>query len=155
VPDGLERITGIPGWAAVMIGTAAFGLLIAGIGFYNDVAWHVGRGRDKQLFTAPHTMIIVGLGFIAIASALGILTATFQRVDADLRIGALRVPWSSIPLGLLGACALAGFPLDDLWHATYGVDVTMWSPTHLLMICGAAFSLIAAWLALAEAGVPF
>jgi hypothetical protein len=60
-----------------------------------------------------------------------------------------------VPLGLLGVCALGGFPLDDLWHATYGIDVTMWSPTHMLMICGAAFSLIAAWLALAEAGVSF
>jgi hypothetical protein len=30
----------------------------------------------------------------------------------------------------------------------------MWSPTHLLMICGAVFSLVAGWLALAEAGVP-
>jgi len=155
VPKGLERVTGIPGWAAGMIGTAAFGLLVAGIGFYNDVAWHVGRGRDKELFTAPHTMIIVGLGFIALAAGIGILFATVQRADTALRIKYLRVPWSAIPLGLLGVCALGGFPLDDLWHATYGVDVTMWSPTHMLMICGAAFSLIAAWFALAEAGVTF
>ncbi|MEY2423346.1 MAG: hypothetical protein QOI95_3413 [Acidimicrobiaceae bacterium] len=155
VPNGLERVTGIPGWAAGMIGTAAFGLLVAGIGFYNDVAWHVGRGRDNELFTAPHTMIIVGLGLIALAAGVGVLFATLQRVDTALRVKALRVPWSAVPLGLLGVCALSGFPLDDLWHATYGIDVTMWSPTHMLMICGAAFSLIAAWLALAEAGVSF
>ncbi|HJQ42109.1 MAG TPA: hypothetical protein VJ831_03405 [Jatrophihabitantaceae bacterium] len=155
VPNGLERVTAIPGWAAGMIGTAAFGLLVAGIGFYNDVAWHVGRGRDKELFTAPHTMIIVGLGFITVAAGVGILLATLQRVDTRLRVRGLRIPWSAVPLGLLGICALCGFPLDDLWHATYGIDVTMWSPTHMLMICGAAFSLIAAWLALAEAGVPF
>ncbi|MEY2458618.1 MAG: hypothetical protein QOG30_448 [Acidimicrobiaceae bacterium] len=155
VPNGLERVTGIPGWAAGMIGTAAFGLLVAGIGFYNDVAWHVGRGRDKELFTAPHTMIIVGLGLIALAAGVGILFATMQRVDTAIRVKGLRVPWSAVPLGLLGVCALSGFPLDDLWHATYGIDVTMWSPTHMLMICGAAFSLIAAWLALAEAGVSF
>ena len=154
VPNGLERVTGIPGWAAGMIGTAAFGLLVAGIGFYNDVAWHVGR-RDKELFTAPHSMIIIGLGLIALAAGVGILFATLQRVDTALRVKALRVPWSAVPLGLLGVCALSGFPLDDLWHATYGIDVTMWSPTHMLMICGAAFSLIAAWLALAEAGVSF
>jgi hypothetical protein len=155
VPNGLERVTGIPGWAAGMIGTAAFGLLVAGIGFYNDVAWHVGRGRDDELFTAPHTMIIVGLGLIALAAAIGILFATLQRVDTPLRVKGVRVPWSAVPLGLLGVCALGGFPLDELWHQTYGIDVTMWSPTHMLMICGAAFSLIAAWLALAEAGVPF
>jgi hypothetical protein len=155
VPRGLERITGIPAWAAGMIGTAAFGLLVAGIGFYNDVAWHVGRGRDKELFTAPHTMIVVGLGLIALGSAVGIFFATLTRADTVLRVKGLRIPWSAVPLGLLGVCALGGFPLDDLWHAAYGIDVTMWSPTHMLMICGAAFSLIAAWLALAEAGVRF
>src|SRR5438034_419871 len=82
---------------------------VAGIGFYNDVAWHVGRGRDKEMFTAPHTMIIVGLGLIALAAGFGIVAATVQRVDTQLRVGALRVPWSALPLGLLGMCALAGF----------------------------------------------
>ncbi|MEY2571332.1 MAG: hypothetical protein QOE63_1682 [Acidimicrobiaceae bacterium] len=155
IPTALERITGIAGWAAAMIGTAALGLLCAGVGFYSDVAWHIGRGRDKDLLTAPHTMIIVGLGMITVAAALGIFFATLQRVDSGVRVKRLQVPWSAIPLGLLGLCALGGFPLDDLWHATYGIDVTMWSPTHMLMICGASFSLIAAWLALAEAGVSF
>ncbi len=31
-----------------MIGTAAFGLLVAGIGFYNDVAWHVGAAGTRN-----------------------------------------------------------------------------------------------------------
>ena len=64
-----------------------------------------------------------------------------------------RVPWSAIPLGVLGLTAVAGFPLDEMWHASYGVDVTMWSPTHLIMILGASLSPLGAWLALAEAGV--
>jgi hypothetical protein len=155
VPAALEQVTGIPGWAAGMIGTAAFGLLMAGIGFYNDVAWHVGLGRDKQLFTAPHTMIVVGLGFITLAAGVGITFATATRAEVGTRVRNLRVPWSSIPLGLLGLCALLGFPLDDFWHKQYGIDVTMWSPTHMLMILGASLSLVAAWLALAEADVPF
>jgi hypothetical protein len=117
VPAGLERVTGIPAWAAGMVGTAAFGLLVAGIGFYNDVAWHVGRGRDKELFTAPHTMIVVGLGIIALGSAVGIVIATITGADTALRVKGLRIPWSAVPLGLLGVCALGGFPLDDLWHA--------------------------------------
>ena len=155
VPLGLEKVTGIPGWAAAQLGTGAFALLVAGIGFYNDVAWHVGLGRDQELFTAPHTMIVVGLGMLVLAAGVGIVSATVQRADTALRFRNLRVPWSSIPLLVLGSCALLGFPLDDLWHAAYGIDVTMWSPTHLLMICGAAFSLIAGWLTLAEAGVEF
>jgi hypothetical protein len=99
-------------------------------------------------------MIVIGLGGIALAAAVGITVATLQREPSGFRIRALRVPYSLVPLGLLGLCALLGFPLDELWHAAYGVDVTMWSPTHLLMICGAVFSLVAAWLCLAEAGVP-
>ena len=154
IPVGMERITGIPGWAGSAVGLGAWSLLLAGAGFYSDVAWHVGRGRDEEVFTAPHTMIVLGLGGIALAAGVGILFATLQRVDAGVRVGSLRIPYSLIPLGLLGICALSGFPLDELWHRAYGVDVTMWSPTHLLMICGAVFSLIAGWLCLAEAGVP-
>ena len=153
IPNGLERVTGIPGWAAAAVGTAAFALNMAGVGFYNDVAWHVYTGRDRNLFTAPHTMIILGLMLIGGSALVGILFASLAGIETRLRWRGLRVPWSTIPLGVLGITAVAGFPLDDLWHLRYGIDVTMWSPTHLLMILGASFTGLAAWLVLAEAGV--
>jgi hypothetical protein len=153
IPRGLERLTGIPGWAAATAGTASFGLLVAGQGFYRDVAWHVYVGRDKALFTAPHTMIVVGLGFITTAAAVGIIFATLDGLDTRIRGDVFRIPWSTVPLGVLGLTALIGFPLDDRWHAMYGIDVTMWSPTHLIMILGASLSPLACWLVLAEAGV--
>lgn len=157
-PDGLERLTGIPGWAATAVGTSLYGLLIAGQGFYSDVAWHIALGRDEELFTAPHTAIVVGLLMILGGAVLGILTATLQRVDVGLRfrlpvVGEVQVPRSLVPLGLLGVSAVSGFPLDEVWHHAYGIDVTMWSPTHMLMILGASFSGLACWLVLAEAGV--
>jgi hypothetical protein len=153
-PEALERLTGIPGWAAATIGTSLFGLLVAGQGFYSDVSWHIALGRDDELFTAPHTAIVIGLVLIAGSAFLGVLIATLEKVDTALRWGGLRVPWSAALLGLLGISAVAGFPLDELWHQAYGVDVTMWSPTHMLMILGAAFSGAASWLVLAEARVP-
>lgn len=153
-PEALERLTGIPGWAAATIGTSLFGLLVAGQGFYSDVSWHIALGRDDELFTAPHTAIVIGLVMIAGSAVLGVLAATLEKVDTALRWGGLRIPWSAGLLGLLGVSAVAGFPLDELWHRAYGVDVTMWSPTHMLMILGAAFSGAASWLVLAEAGVP-
>lgn len=153
IPEALQRLTGIPGWAAAAVGTSFYGLLIAGEGFYSDVAWHIALGRDEVLMTAPHTAIVIGLGFILVAAALGTLFATVQRVDTRFRIAGIRVPLSMLPLTLLGLGALAGFPLDELWHARYGVDVTMWSPTHMLLILGASLSGLAAWLVLAEAGV--
>lgn len=152
-PDSLRRLTGIPGWAASAIGTALFGLFVAGQGFYADVAWHIALGRDKNLFTAPHAGILIGLVLILAGAVLGTLTATLDRVPGTLRVGGLRVPRSLVPLWALGAGAIAGFPIDEIWHRAYGVDVTMWSPTHMLMILGATFTGLAVWLILADAGV--
>ncbi|MDQ3106691.1 MAG: hypothetical protein M3Q68_02675, partial [Actinomycetota bacterium] len=152
-PNALERLTGVPGWAAAVVGMSLYGLLVAGEGFYSDVAWHITLGRDDSLFTAPHTSIVLGLGFIFLAGLVGIAYASLQQVDTALRWKAVRIPWSTLPLLALGGAALLGFPLDEIWHRTYGVDVTMWSPTHMLMILGASFSGLASWLVLAEAGV--
>lgn len=152
-PDALERLTGVPGWAAATVGLSLYGLLVAGQGFYSDVAWHITLGRDDNLFTAPHTSIVIGLGLIFLAGLVGVGYATLQRFETSLRWRAVRIPWSTLPLLALGGAALIGFPLDEIWHRTYGIDVTMWSPTHMLMILGASFSGLASWLVLAEAGV--
>lgn len=149
----LERVMRIPGWAAagVLLGVGA--LLVAGIGFYWDVAWHIDLGRDQVLFTPPHTMILAGLLLIPTAGIIMTVLASATGSDTPLRFGALRVPRSAIPLFVIGGGALLGFPLDELWHRTYGIDVTMWGPTHLLMIGGAAITPLALWLVLADAGV--
>jgi hypothetical protein len=152
VPRGLTRVTGVPGWAAVAVGMALFGLVVAGEGFYSDVAWHVALGRDDELLTAPHTSILLGLVSILGGAVLGTVVATLDRVDG-WRVGALRVPPTLAPLWTLGLAAVAGFPLDEVWHQAYGIDVTMWSPTHMLMILGASFTGLAAWIVLAGAGV--
>jgi len=149
---GMEQPVGLPAWTLAGAGTALWGLVVAFVGFVWDVVWHADTGRDKELFTVPHTLIILGLGAIFVASLLAIALATAREAPVGLRRGRLRVPWSSIPLLLLGGAAMAGFPLDDFWHATYGIDVTMWSPTHLLMIGGASLTPLAVWLMLAEGG---
>lgn len=153
IPDALERLTGTPAWAAATVGTSIYGLAVAGYGFYTDVAFHVAYGRDEVLFTSPHTAILVGLVMIAAAPVAGIVTASAWRQATTLRWGPVRVPWSMLPLGALGIAALTGFPVDELWHQRFGVDVTMWSPPHLLMILSASFSAVASWLVLAEARV--
>ncbi|WP_436792630.1 hypothetical protein [Actinospongicola halichondriae] len=150
---GLTRLTGIPGWAAIAIGQSLFSLLLAGVGFYSDVQWHIALGRDDELFTAPHTAILLGLIGILAASVFGILVATLDRWDGGRKVLGFTVPWSMVPLGALGVGAVSGFPMDEIWHSAYGVDVTMWSPTHMLMILGASFTGIAAWLVMAETGV--
>lgn len=152
-PDSLQRLTGVPRWAATAIGIALVGLLVAGEGFYSDVAWHIAFGRDDGVFTAPHVGILVGLVLLLAGAVFGTLVATLDRVPGTLMVGALRVPRSLVPLWALSLGALLGFPTDEIWHREYGIDVTMWSPTHMLMILGATFTGLALWLILGESGV--
>src|SRR5699024_8357378 len=61
----------------------------------------------------------------------------------------------SVPVGgvMLAACsliALAGFPLDDIWHRLFGQDVTAWGPTHIQLIGGASLATLGAWALLVE-----
>jgi cation diffusion facilitator CzcD-associated flavoprotein CzcO len=142
---GLERLTGMPAWAGAAVSLSCWGLVVAFFGFMWDVTWHADLGRDRELFTVPHALILLGLAGIAAGFVAAVALATRES-------GRLRVPVSAAPLGLLAAGALAGFPLDDYWHAVYGIDVTMWSPTHLLMIGAASLTPIAVWLVLREAG---
>ncbi len=151
--DGLGRITGLPAWAAAGFGVGMSALVVAVLGFFWDVAWHVDLGRDSAvLFTPGHSGILFGLGLLPIAAAVSITVATATQADVALKWGRWRAPWSAVALGVLGTGALAGFPLDELWHRSYGVDVSMWGPTHLLMIGGASFAPVALLLMLREGG---
>lgn len=150
---GMTRVTGIPGWAGIAIGQSLYGLLLAGVGFYSDVEWHVALGRDDELFTAPHTGILLGLLGILAGAVLGTTVATLDRWSGGWHVAGVRIPWSMLPLGALGLGAVSGFPMDEVWHLAFGIDVTMWSPTHMLMILGASFTGLAGWLVLADAGV--
>lgn len=138
--DAAGTATGLPPYAAAGVLTCLAFLLVAALGFYWDVAWHVDYGRDKVLFTPAHTAILVGLQGLLLAAAVMTLVATWTRADVALKGRRLRAPWGAVVLGALGAGAVAGFPIDEVWHRAYGVDVTMWGPTHLAMISGASLA---------------
>jgi hypothetical protein len=146
------RRSSLERWAARGVNITLWALSVAFVGFLWDVAWHADTGRDKELFTVPHVLILIGLFGIFAASLSAISTATRTGATAGWRVGRLQVPYSSLPLFLFGGGALVGFPIDDVWHTVYGVDVTMWSPTHLLMIGGASLSPLAIWLMTVEGG---
>ncbi len=146
----LERATGYPGWAMAAALTALHSLGVAMIGVYWDVAFHIDLGRDQQLFTPSHTMIVLGLQGLVFAAVLAVVFATLDRAPVGFGLGALRVPYSALVLAALGIGGVAAFPLDDLWHRAYGIDVTLWSPTHLQLVAGGALSPIAVWLMLRE-----
>jgi hypothetical protein len=146
-----ERITGLPGWAAAPIAIAAGSLLAAVFGFYWDVSSHIDNGRDPGPFANPsHYFIIVGLAGIAFAGYLALLIGRSEDHDGGVRIGQRRVPLGGVLLFVCGVIALLGFPLDDTWHRLFGEDVTLWGPTHLQMVGGAALSTLAIWILIVE-----
>ncbi len=151
ISDSLRRLTGFPGWAMAGVLSGLLFLLILVIGFYWDVAWHIDYGRDVDLFTPSHTMILVGLGGLVYSAFLTMGFATLDKARVGFKYGVANVPWSSVLLLLLGFGGMAAFPLDNLWHEAYGLDVTLWSPTHLQLVGGGALGTLGLFLMCAEA----
>ncbi|HYX43704.1 MAG TPA: hypothetical protein VE760_01590 [Acidimicrobiales bacterium] len=151
VADSLERATGFPGWAMAGALTGLLMLGIAVMGFYWDVAWHIDLGRDKDLFTPSHVMILVGLGGLFFSALVTILFASIEGVPTRFGAGPVRVPLPAVLLTVFGIGGVSAFPLDALWHDAYGVDVTLWSPTHLQLMTGGALATLAVWLLLGQA----
>jgi hypothetical protein len=143
-----ERVSGQPAWASLPCGLAIISLLTAVFGLYWDVSLHIDRGRDPGVFSNPsHFFILAGLYGIFAAGWFSICLSREERAD---RPGPTAVKitrdWYA-PLGGLMMCgaglfSLLGFPLDDFWHRLFGQDVTLWGPTHLMLIGGAAMTLI-------------
>ncbi len=150
ISSTLHRITGFPGWAASAVMNGLFVLGLAVFGLYWDVAWHIDLGRDRELFTPPHTMIVLGLGGIVYSAVVAVIFASVDRAPVGARWRAVRIPYSAVALGVLGLGGLVAFPLDNLWHQAYGLDVTLWSPTHLQLVAGGGFATVALWLTIAE-----
>lgn len=148
--DGMSKATGMPAYAAAGVTTMLPFLLIAALGFYWDVSWHVDYGRDELVFTPGHTAIIVGLQGLLLSATVTTLVATWTRADVALQGRHLRAPWAAVALAALGTGAVGAFPLDEFWHRAYGIDVTMWGPTHLGMIGGASFAPLALLLLIRE-----
>jgi hypothetical protein len=150
ISAGLERVTGYPGWAMAGALSGLWALATAALGLYWDVGWHIDFGRDKELFTPPHTMIVIGLAGIIYSAGIAALFATLDDAPVGVPILGVRIPYSAMSMAALGVGALVGFPLDALWHAAYGIDVTLWSPTHLMLVGGGGLATIAVWLMLME-----
>jgi hypothetical protein len=147
-----ERESGLPAWASVPALVSSLSLLTAGFGFYWDVAVHIDNGRDNSPFgTAAHWPILLGLCGLALAGVLAITLDRNPDGGAAIHLpGGLQCSLGSLLVLLCGSVSLAGFPLDDMWHATFGQDVTLWSPTHIQMIGGASLTTLASWVLVEE-----
>lgn len=146
-----ERATGLPSWAAAPVLVAGVSVIVAAFGFYWDVATHIDNGRDTGPFANPaHFFILFGLVGVALGGYLSGIFATDAKLDHGVRIFGWHFPIGGALLLLCGSVALAGFPLDDVWHRLFGQDVTLWGPTHIQMVGGASLSTLAMWILLRE-----
>jgi hypothetical protein len=137
-----------PPWVGLQVAVFTSSIICALFGFIWDVSWHIGNGRDPGPLANPaHYFIIIGLFGIFLAGMLAVVIPFDKPGPAAVRITRnWYAPVGGVLMAGCGLYALTGFPLDDLWHRIFGQDVTLWGPTHLMMIGGANFSLVAALL---------
>ena len=141
-----SRVSGLPHWAALPLFLAGIALMVALLGMYWDIALHIGVGRDEGPLANPaHYLILAGLYGVF---AAGILAVALPRKGERPGPAAVKIqrdwyaPVGGILIAACGAFALIGFPLDDMWHRLFGQDVTLWGPTHLMLIGGAGMTLV-------------
>ncbi|UOY03586.1 hypothetical protein [Blastococcus sp. PRF04-17] len=141
----LGTATRVPAWVALPTVLTTVSLLVALLGMLWDIALHIGVGRDEGPLANPaHFLILFGLFGVFAGGVL----ACAMPLDEKPGPAAIRflegwhVPVGGILLTAAGFYALLGFPLDDVWHRMFGQDVTLWGPTHLMLIGGAGLSII-------------
>ena len=93
------------------------------IGSTLDVSWHFGHVFDE--ISPPHLTSFSGV-CLMVGLLYWALVRERQRV-VGLERKALLVAAVALAVGI------ADMPFDFLWHLTFGVDITTWSPTHLML----------------------
>jgi hypothetical protein len=141
----LGSATGVPPWVALPTILTTLSLLVALLGMLWDISLHIGVGRDEGPLANPaHFLILFGLFGVFAGGVLACAMPLDER-PGPAALHFLRgwdVPLGGVLLTAAGFYALLGFPLDDVWHRMFGQDVTLWGPTHLMLIGGAGLSIV-------------
>ncbi|MBJ7331355.1 MAG: hypothetical protein JHC95_15790 [Solirubrobacteraceae bacterium] len=139
------RHSGLPAWAAVSAQLAGASLLVAFLGMYWDISLHIDVGRDEGPLANPaHYLILIGLYGLLASGFLAVVMADEDKPSpAAIKLNDhWHAPLGGVLMIACGGYALLGFPLDDVWHRLFGQDVTLWGPTHLMLIGGAVMGLV-------------
>ena len=85
----------------------------------------------EDFFTLPHYILYASFLINAVVGAVVLGRLIFGK--GDVRVRARRV----LPLtifALASAYVIAAAPIDVLWHAIYGTDITAWSVPHVTLL---------------------
>ena len=120
-------------WSSVLATTST------SIGLYWDISWHIGIGRDT-FWTPAHLAIQFGAVVTGLSCAYLILHTTFAG-NATIRENSVKIWGLRGPLGAFiaawgGFCMLTSAPFDNWWHESFGLDVMILSPPHVVLILG-------------------
>ena len=125
---------------------ALWGLLGAKVvsswGVQWDIQWHTVIGRDS-FWIPPHVMTYAGV-VVMVMLSFGVLAGmtlrpSWRGADVVRVLGLAGTRGFHLAAGGIALTVLAA-PIDDLWHRLFGIDVTLWSPPHLLGLLGAAIN---------------
>jgi hypothetical protein len=114
------------------------GVLFTG-GTYWDGSWHLEYGRDT-FWSPPHLLIYGAILMMFVIAVLALRSLAQGR--SGLAAGARRSPAVAF-VAAASLVQLSAGPLDELWHRRFGLDITAWSPAHLMLIGGMAVTIIA------------
>lgn len=112
---------------------------LGAMGAAADVSWHFSRFFDE--LSPPHNVATTGF-IVNIGLLYWALIRHRDRLSDGERVGLM--------INALGtAMFLVGIPVDFTVHLIRGVDITTWSPSHLLLFYSACVSevgMLKAWL---------
>jgi len=129
------RVAAVPWyvWSTVVAVTSTT------FGLYWDISWHTGIGRDT-FWTPAHLAIQFGAVLTGLSCAYLILHTTFSADSAaresSVRIWGFRGPLGAFIAAWGGFAMLTSAPFDNWWHDSFGLDIKILSPPHVLLFIG-------------------
>lgn len=125
----------LAGWLAALLGLASFQLVA---GAFWDASMHVRTGQipaGADFLWPPHIMIYSAflISLIVTMVALSMIAIpAWQAGERDPRRWVRLNPYLGA-VAVASVYSLLSIPGDALWHALYGIDLTAWSPPHLML----------------------
>jgi len=133
--QSVSRATTVPWfvWSGVLaVSSIAFGL-------YWDISWHMTIGRDT-FWTPAHLAIHFGGILAAITCIVLIFSTTFSHdpasQSASVRVWGFRGPLGAFLTAWGGVTMVTSAPFDNWWHSSFGLDVEILSPPHVVLGLG-------------------